>query len=522
MLIRFEKGGAFLGKSTTDTCCLNLPLLLEKWQEDRLYKRFEIVRQIYNTLVRAELKKWRQLVQSLEYIKNQEALLKLKDAKANDPKKKQLYSERDELLKMAGFREYSFKSDIQKYYKHFKDNIGSAVAIHGIAPQVWAAFAKKIKDNSIKVHFKKPGEVYSVRGYSRAGKSGGMEIIFCGTYIKWKGVKLPLKIFHPTAYETEMLSKRVKYVRILRKCGKNKDRWYAQLVLEGKPSVKRDLVTGERKHPIGIGSVGLDIGPQTLAYVSSTETNLVELADRVQNIENEKRLLQRKMDRSKRALNPNNYKDDGTIKTGVKLTRNKSKRYWKAQKELAYLQHKQAEIRKIQHITLANHLLSLGNCFYVENMDWRALAHRSKKTEIFEKTGRYKRKKRFGKSVANKAPATLIEILKQKCTSLEEKCPGVIKVPTSVRASQYNHLTKEYSKKSLSQRWNTMPDGSRIQRDLYSAFLLQHYDQEIKGFDQRRLEQDYPQFVCQHNQTILKLSAMSRTLSSMGIMRTIS
>ena len=44
-------------KSSTDTCCLTLPLKLEKWQEDRLAKRFEIARQLYNTLVHAELKR---------------------------------------------------------------------------------------------------------------------------------------------------------------------------------------------------------------------------------------------------------------------------------------------------------------------------------------------------------------------------------------------------------------------------------------------------------------------------------
>lgn len=35
-----------------------------------------------------------------------------------------------------------------------------------------------------------------------------------------------------------MLSYRVKYVRLLRKPGKRKDRWYAQLSLEGKPVIK--------------------------------------------------------------------------------------------------------------------------------------------------------------------------------------------------------------------------------------------------------------------------------------------
>ena len=50
-----------LAKATTDTCCLTLPLKLEKWQADRLEKRMEIARQIYNTLLRYELKKLHRL-----------------------------------------------------------------------------------------------------------------------------------------------------------------------------------------------------------------------------------------------------------------------------------------------------------------------------------------------------------------------------------------------------------------------------------------------------------------------------
>ena len=50
-----------MAKATTDTCCLTLPLKLEKWQADRLEKRMEIARQIYNTLLRYELKKLHRL-----------------------------------------------------------------------------------------------------------------------------------------------------------------------------------------------------------------------------------------------------------------------------------------------------------------------------------------------------------------------------------------------------------------------------------------------------------------------------
>lgn len=65
------------------------------------------------------------------------------------------------------------------------------------------------------------------------------------------------------------------------------------------------------RHPLGSGCVGIDIGPQTIAYSAETEVNLVELADRVQNIEQQKRILQRKIERSRRANNPENYKVPG-------------------------------------------------------------------------------------------------------------------------------------------------------------------------------------------------------------------
>ena len=108
-----------MAKCSTDTCCLTLPLRLEKWQEDRLAKRFEIARQIYNTMVRAELKKLRAMEQSEPYKANQEKIQAL-DWKTQTDKQalKALYKERDKLLRDGGFSEYGFKSDIKNYYKH--------------------------------------------------------------------------------------------------------------------------------------------------------------------------------------------------------------------------------------------------------------------------------------------------------------------------------------------------------------------------------------------------------------------
>lgn len=96
-----------MGKSSTDTCCLTLPLKLEKWQEDRLVKRFEVARQIYNTMVRAELKRLHQVEQSPQYRSNKKAIQALDWKNMTDkPKLKALYRERDRLLKGGGFTEY--------------------------------------------------------------------------------------------------------------------------------------------------------------------------------------------------------------------------------------------------------------------------------------------------------------------------------------------------------------------------------------------------------------------------------
>lgn len=532
-----EKDGA--------TCCLTLPLKLEKWQSDHLEKRFEIARQLYNTLVHAELKKKCQVERMPEY----QEIMKMIDAASNQKEKWALEKKRKAFLEENGFNRNAFKADMEKYYKHFNDNIGANVALHGITAQVWIAFDKVFVDNykqKGKVHFKKPGELCSVQGYSQK-KSGGKEIMFREDRIIWnqqgnrdrKKVKREflLKLSPDNPYEAEMLKRHVKFVRILRKDGQNK----AALVCTacfgrkaggearpGKRCAEASYRAWCRRHRHCT---------RTLAYSTDKEVNLLELADHVQNIEQEKRRLQRKMDRSRRATNPENYNPDGTFKRGVKLTRNKSKRYRRIQHQLAMIQHHQADIRKQQHNELANYLLTLGDCFFVENMSYCDLVHRANKTEISEKTGRYKRKKRFGKSIANKAPAMLITMLKQKCQSRGLK--GLKEVDTHVRASQYNHQTDTCIEKALENRWNVMPDGERIQRDLYSAFLLQHCKQglpeynrkELKKefgeelyrvFDREALQRDYPQFVAYHHMTIQRLSELPHTIPSMGIRRIIS
>ena len=256
------------------------------------------------------------------------------------------------------------------------------------------------------------------------------------------------------------------FCRIKRKFIRGRYKYYLQLVLKGIPPLKTNK-DGEIKRNIGSGTVGIDIGTQSIAISSNTDVKLLELADRVQNIENQKRILLRYMDRSKRANKPDNYKTDGTIKKG-RLVWTHSNNYRKAQIQLKELYRKQADIREYQHQIMSNYIISLGDKIYVEDMNFKGLQRRTKKTEKRE-NGKFKRKKRYGKSLGNKAPSKLLIMIDNKLKYFGKE---LIKVNTrEVKASQYNHLNGQYKKKKLSQRWNDL-DGHKIQRDLYSAYLI--------------------------------------------------
>ena len=223
------------------------------------------------------------------------------------------------------------------------------------------------------------------------------------------------------------------------------------------------------------------------------------------------------MDRSKRSTNPDNYNEDGTIKKqgNKKIIWNKSNHYIKYQNELRELYRKQSAIRRYQHECLANYIISLGNKVYVEKMNFSGLQRRAKKTEKNDK-GKFKRKKRFGKSLANKAPSMLLTIINRKLGYYGEQ---LIKIDTSeAKASQFNHFDGTYTKKSLSQRWNDFDgvDGVKIQRDLYSAFLIMNIADDLKSFDIDKCNDRFENFYQLHNLEVDRLTG-KKNLSSIAI-----
>lgn len=481
---------------------VQFPLRTEKYQEDILNKRFEIGRKIYNSLVTVSQKRYKEMIKTRKY-RNLMSML-TGNKKSDKPILKQI----DQIRKEYGLTEYSLHADVKEMQKHFKKNVDSFTA-QKIATTLWKSYDKLFYGNGKRVYYKKYGDMNSLEG-----KSNSTGIRLVDEHLIWNGLNIPVVIDWNNPYEYQAMQSEISYCRIIRKFVRNKYKFYVQVVFKGTPPTKFNKETGEIKHSLGEGDVGLDIGTSTIAISSNTDVKLLILADKVQNIEDEKRRLSRKMERSRRATNPENYNEDGTIKKqgSKKVIWNKSNHYVKYQNQLKELYRKQADVRKYQHECLANYIVSLGRNIYIEQMNFAGLQKKAAKTEKND-SGKFKRKKRFGKSLANRAPAMLMTIINRKlaCYELE-----LIEINTfKAKASQFNHMTGEYHKKSLSQRWNDL-NGIKIQRDLYSAFLIMNISDDLESFDIEKCNDRFDNFKMLHDIEIQRLSSPA-TLSSMGI-----
>lgn len=273
------------------------------------------------------------------------------------------------------------------------------------------------------------------------------------------------------------------YATLVCKKIRGKLRVYIHITIEGVALPKYDR-SGNRKHRLGKGVIGCDIGTQTIAYTSESEVGLKNLAERGSSIlENERRerRLYRAMERSRRAMNPQNYEEDGRIKKGKK-TWKYSRRYQKLKEKHTRLCRVNAINRHLAILEDVNYLRSLGNIFVTEPKNAKNLKKRTKNTAKNE-NGKNNRKKRFGKSIKNRCCGYFQAQIEKKFSATG----GIyIEVSNDYRASQYDHTSDTYVKKKLSTRMYALSDGRVVQRDWYSSFLLYNIDEEGKAIDKKK------------------------------------
>ena len=507
-----------MSKSKSESFILELPLQCTETDYYVLEKRFEISRKIYNKCLTEGMKRYNHLCRNKRY---RELLSGLADInKQLDKKEKKsaallskqravVQKELSEIRIAFGFSEYNLHAFVGGMNQHFGKNMDINTA-QKLATRAFRSIEKVVYGSGEKVHFKRFSEMDSIEG-----KDNASGIRYRNESILWMGLRLPCKVRDNDFYAKEALLSRVKYSRIVRKRIRGKYKYYVQLVLEGNPPQKRDR-DGNIRQQYGNSRVGIDPSLQSIAYSSEKEVGLKELAPSIQLFEKEISRLQRKMDRSRRATNPDRYNRDGTVIKGVRKKWNKSNNYLKAKAQYQEIHRRTAAKRKQDHQILANHLISLGTDIFVEKTDFRALAKRAKETKISQKTGKHKRKKRFGKSISSKAPGLFFTILNQK---LGYAGKSIQYVNTwTFKASQYDHVSEECTKKKLSQRWVTIGD-SQIQRDLYSSFLIMNSKSDLQAPDKERCNQTFEQFKVLHDQEIhrIKNTKTVKLFSSFGI-----
>ena len=146
-------------------------------------------------------------------------------------------------------------------------------------------------------------------------------------------------------------------------------------------------------------------------------------------------------------------------------------------------------------------------------MNYQALAKRSKKTELNE-YGKYKKKKRFGKSINDRSPGYFIKLLEDKCIRYDIEFN---KINTqNVKASQYNHLTNSYEKYKLNDRIKLI--GTNIvQRDLYSAYIIKNVKKDLETIDKRKKRKDFNKFLEIQEKEINRIKSQGIKNKNFGI-----
>ena len=443
-----------MAKSSTPSFILELPLVVQPEQARVLIGRFEAGRRLFNATLNDALKTLDLMRQSKLWQAARLLPLKSKDRnKAFSACNKQFE-----------FTEYDIQSIATKHKNAagFDDRM-SANETQKIGTRVFNAVKEYALGKRGRPRFKgKNRPLHSLEGKNNVA---GIRWDKSTATVSWgKGFVLPVIL--PTVakdpYLHAALASETKYCRMVWRMENDKQRWFVQLVQKGNAPAKYEFLSSGQ-------TVGLDIGPSTVAIVADDAVALEKFAPSVDQPWKEMRVLQRAQDRSRRDCNPDNFNADGTAKNSARKWI-KSSRYVARQTRLSEVERKLSAGRKRDHGELANKILGLGNCIQTEKLSYKGW------------------QKNFGRSAKVRASGMFVSLLIRKAESAGGK---VVELNTrTLKMSQYDHITQTCTKKPLSQRWHNLGGTSEVvQRDCYSAFLAKNVTEN--QHNSSRLEQSW-------------------------------
>lgn len=166
---------------------------------------------------------------------------------------------------------------------------------------------------------------------------------------------------------------------------------------------------------------------------------------------------------------------------------------------------------KIGSNELANRIRAMGDDITIERSNAKALQKRAKPS-IPEQGKKQKSRKRFGYSILHRCPGHLYAQLHSKFGDSHFHVGD-----NMYRASQYDHKSNTYNKKKLSQRWHKFEDGTKVQRDIYSAFLLLCHNDDFKTINQDICVSKYETFKKAHDKCISDIKVSGHKVCNSGI-----
>lgn len=498
-----------MSRAKTPTFIAERRIYLEPFQYDYLERRMRICNKIYNTAVKHYAKAVELLREDLWYKK---ALSRFRASKTEE-ESREWSTELFACMEAYGLTEYGIHEYVGYQKKHAFNGSINIDAVQKLGTNLYAAVKKAVFSNTT-IRFRKFGQTSSFEG-----KKATSAIIFnkAKDTVRVFGLELKLKpIRDKDTYLREAMEHKVKYCRIVRKPFKNSYRYFVQFALEG---------NSPKTVTLGNSRCGLDIGTSTVAYYNDTEAGFNALADGVEKYEQNIRKASVKYERRLRLANPSCYDENGVPIKGKKPT-NRTKGSRRAIMELKNAYRLKQVFIKLSHNALANRIAKQCSVLIKEPMNFRKLAARAKNTArqqrqdaIKAKDGtiklvhKYKKKKRFGKSIGRRAPGQFMQTLTGK---IEQGGGYVFDVnPQLYKASQYNHITQTAVKSSLSER--TKKIGSHtVQRDLYSSFLLYNsYDEN--SIDFKSCASLFNDFLKKQSCVISKIQAIGDTTKNFGL-----
>lgn len=455
-------------RKSTPTFVVKIRIYTTKDDAKFIDKKMYILNRMYNSGVRYVRKVVARMKSDKDFILAYDAY-----KKSDESNKKEASKVLSEIINSYGLSEYA----LHKWFgigrnRGYKGSIGSAI-VQKLASELYKSVQKAIfKDTEI--HFRKFGDTNSF--CEKSAKSG---IIYNekDNTVKVMGRMLNLKPIRETDYYIkEALTNRVKYCGIKREPFGISYKYFLLIYLEGEPPQK--LTSGK-------GTVGIDEGTSTIATYGK-DADFQILAQGFEKYNKDIVRKQRNLERKREINNPECYNPNGTAKKGAKFHHTKGMKRDKMRLKSAY--RKKTDCVKQKHNYYANRLVEKYDCIVKEPMDFKALAKKSKKkTERSDKTSvikkdnsiklihKFKRKKRYGKSINNRSPGYLNSQMEKRIKQYGGK---VININLqNYKASQYDHITQTATKPKLSDRGKII-GGFKVQRDLYSAFLLRHMKDE--------------------------------------------